>query len=191
MKFWLRAVWNHMNTHVWLQVVLDLDETLVCAYETFSLPDSVRKQATEAGLAWFELECISYDKVRTVIYLNRFKCSLLSLFKPKYFNPVCKLLVWRKVKENPRWTMWQYLNVLDCMNFLHNLAHLLILYYLPQALKVCLTLCFMLLYLLSIFINHLICYYFATPGYAKPLVDRIDAENRFSRRFYRPSTIST
>ncbi|GKD41683.1 ribonuclease H-like domain-containing protein, partial [Tanacetum coccineum] len=28
-------------------------------------------------------------------------------------------------------------------------------------------------------------------GYARPLVDRIDAENRFSRRLYRPSTIST
>ncbi|KAL7604473.1 hypothetical protein Lser_V15G18291 [Lactuca serriola] len=28
-------------------------------------------------------------------------------------------------------------------------------------------------------------------GYAKPLVDIIDAENRFSGRFYRPSTTST
>ncbi|XP_076949503.1 uncharacterized protein LOC143622175 [Bidens hawaiensis] len=45
-----------------LTVVLDLDETLVCAYETSSLPDSVRKQATEAGLTWFELECVSSDK---------------------------------------------------------------------------------------------------------------------------------
>lgn len=45
-----------------LTVVLDLDETLVCAYETSSLPNSVRTQATEAGLKWFELECISSDK---------------------------------------------------------------------------------------------------------------------------------
>ena len=29
------------------------------------------------------------------------------------------------------------------------------------------------------------------PGYARPLVDRIDVENRFCLRLYRPSTIST
>ena len=46
-----------------MQVVLDLDETLVCAYETSSLPAILREQATEAGLKWFELECISSDKV--------------------------------------------------------------------------------------------------------------------------------
>lgn len=45
-------------------MVLDLDETLVCAYETSSLPDSVRMQATDAGLTWFELECIASEKVR-------------------------------------------------------------------------------------------------------------------------------
>ncbi|XP_006338842.1 CTD nuclear envelope phosphatase 1 homolog [Solanum tuberosum] len=45
-----------------LTVVLDLDETLVCAYETSSLPNIVRTQATEAGLKWFELECTSSDK---------------------------------------------------------------------------------------------------------------------------------
>ncbi|WMV33431.1 hypothetical protein MTR67_026816 [Solanum verrucosum] len=44
------------------EVVLDLDETLVCAYETSSLPNIVRTQATEAGLKWFELECTSSDK---------------------------------------------------------------------------------------------------------------------------------
>lgn len=46
-----------------LQVVLDLDETLVCAYETSSLPPSLRNQATDGGLKWFELECVSSDKV--------------------------------------------------------------------------------------------------------------------------------
>lgn len=46
-----------------LQVVLDLDETLVCAYETSSLPAALRNQAIEAGLKWFELECFSTDKV--------------------------------------------------------------------------------------------------------------------------------
>jgi len=45
-----------------LQVVLDLDETLVCAYETSSLPAALRNQAIEAGLKWFELECLSTDK---------------------------------------------------------------------------------------------------------------------------------
>lgn len=45
-----------------LTLVLDLDETLVCAYETSSLPTILRSQATEAGLKWFELECVSSDK---------------------------------------------------------------------------------------------------------------------------------
>lgn len=40
-----------------------MDETLVCAYETSSLPAVVRNQATEGGLKWFELECVSSDKV--------------------------------------------------------------------------------------------------------------------------------
>lgn len=45
-----------------MQVVLDLDETLVCAYESSSLPSLVRDQAIEAGLKCFELECISVEK---------------------------------------------------------------------------------------------------------------------------------
>lgn len=45
-----------------LTVVLDLDETLVCAYETSSLPAIILTQATEAGLKLFELECVSSDK---------------------------------------------------------------------------------------------------------------------------------
>lgn len=52
-----------LDRQIHLQVVLDLDETLVCAYETSSLPTSLRTQATEAGLNWFELECVSSDKV--------------------------------------------------------------------------------------------------------------------------------
>ena len=44
-------------------MVLDLDETLICAYETSSLPAVIKTQATEAGLKWFELECVSSDKV--------------------------------------------------------------------------------------------------------------------------------
>ncbi|RZS12434.1 hypothetical protein BHM03_00043879, partial [Ensete ventricosum] len=44
-------------------VVLDLDETLVSAYEASSVPVVVRSQAIEAGVKCFELECISMDKV--------------------------------------------------------------------------------------------------------------------------------
>lgn len=46
-----------------VQVVLDLDETLICAYETSSLPAGIRTTAIEAGLEWFELECVSSEKV--------------------------------------------------------------------------------------------------------------------------------
>lgn len=46
-----------------LQIVLDLDETLICAYETSTLPAIIRSQAIEAGLKSFELECFSSDKV--------------------------------------------------------------------------------------------------------------------------------
>lgn len=56
--------------------MLDLDETLVCAYETSSLPPGVRNQATEAGLKWFELECLSSDKVILVLSLCLY-CSLM------------------------------------------------------------------------------------------------------------------
>ncbi|XP_010517420.1 PREDICTED: CTD nuclear envelope phosphatase 1 homolog isoform X1 [Camelina sativa] len=45
-----------------LTVVLDLDETLVSAYETSSIPTALRTQAIEAGLKWFELECVSSTK---------------------------------------------------------------------------------------------------------------------------------
>ncbi|TVU19732.1 hypothetical protein EJB05_35901 [Eragrostis curvula] len=47
-----------------LTVVLDLDETLVSAYESSSLPASLRTQAVEAGLHCFDMECISSDKAR-------------------------------------------------------------------------------------------------------------------------------
>ncbi|XP_057497859.1 uncharacterized protein LOC130782541 isoform X3 [Actinidia eriantha] len=45
-----------------LTIVLDLDETLVCAYDTSSLPAAIRTRAIEAGLKWFELECVSSEK---------------------------------------------------------------------------------------------------------------------------------
>ncbi|XP_010689631.2 uncharacterized protein LOC104903313 [Beta vulgaris subsp. vulgaris] len=113
-----------------LTVVLDLDETLVCAYETSSLPPALCTQATEAGLKWFELECVSSDK----------ECE----GKPK--------ISYVTVFERPG---------------LHE--------FLVQ---------------LSEFAD-LILFTAGLEGYARPLVDRIDADNRFSRRLYRPSTTST
>jgi RNA polymerase II subunit A small phosphatase-like protein len=113
-----------------LTVVLDLDETLVCAYEPSSLPATVRNQAIEAGLKWFELECISSDK----------ECE----GKPK-INYVT-------VFERP-----------GLREFLEQLSEF----------------------------ADLVLFTAGLEGYARPLVDRIDVENRFYRRLYRPSTSST
>ncbi|XVE69428.1 hypothetical protein DITRI_Ditri09bG0151600 [Diplodiscus trichospermus] len=113
-----------------LTVVLDLDETLVCAYETSSLPTVLRTQATDAGLKWFELECFSSDK----------ECE----GKPK--------ISYVTVFERP-----------GLQEFLNQLSEF----------------------------AELVLFTAGLEGYARPLVDRIDAENRFSLRLYRPSTIST
>ncbi|XP_071686534.1 uncharacterized protein [Rutidosis leptorrhynchoides] len=113
-----------------LTVVLDLDETLVCAYETCSLPAIVRNQAIDAGLKWFELECISSDK----------ECE----GKPKV----------------------NYVTVFERPGLHEFLTEL------------------------STFAD-LVLFTAGLEGYAKPLVDKIDAENKFSRRLYRPSTSST
>ncbi|OMO76020.1 NLI interacting factor [Corchorus olitorius] len=113
-----------------LTVVLDLDETLVCAYETSSLPPALRNQATDAGLKWFELECVSSDK----------ECE----GKPK-INYVT-------VFERP-----------GLHEFLSQLSEF----------------------------AELVLFTAGLEGYARPLVDIIDKENRFSLRLYRPSTIST
>ncbi|CAL0304746.1 unnamed protein product [Lupinus luteus] len=113
-----------------LTVVLDLDETLICAYETSSLPASLCAQATKAGLNWFELECVSSDKDVD----GKPKTNLVTVFE----RPGLKEFL-RKVSE-----------FADMVLFTAGLE-----------------------------------------GYASPLVDRIDTENRISRRLYRPSTIST
>ncbi|KAK9284031.1 hypothetical protein L1049_012290 [Liquidambar formosana] len=113
-----------------LTVVLDLDETLVCAYETSSLPTLLRNQATEAGLKWFELECISSDKE----FEGKPKVNYVTVF------------------ERP-----------GLEEFLKQLSEF----------------------------ADLVLFTAGLEGYARPLVDRIDAENRFSLRLYRPSTIST
>ncbi|XP_021904222.1 CTD nuclear envelope phosphatase 1 homolog [Carica papaya] len=113
-----------------LTVVLDLDETLVCAYETSSLPATLRNQATEAGLKWFELECVSSDKE----FEGKPKINYVTVF------------------ERP-----------GLQEFLQQLSEF----------------------------ADLVLFTAGLEGYARPLVDRIDAENRFILRLYRPSTIST
>lgn len=113
-----------------LTVVLDLDETLVCAYETSSLPASLRAQAIEGGLNWFDLECVSSDKEGE----GKPKINYVTVFE----RPGLKEFL-RKVGE-----------FADLVLFTAGLE-----------------------------------------GYARPLVDRIDIENLFSLRLYRPSTIST
>lgn len=45
-----------------LTVVLDLDETLVCAYESSGLPPLLHSQALRTGLKWFELQCVAIEK---------------------------------------------------------------------------------------------------------------------------------
>ncbi|KAL5568590.1 hypothetical protein UlMin_025165 [Ulmus minor] len=113
-----------------LTVVLDLDETLVCAYETSSLPAAVKNQATEAGLNWFELECVSSDKECE----GRPKINYVTVF------------------ERP-----------GLEEFLKQLSEF----------------------------ADLVLFTAGLEGYARPLVDKIDKENRFSHRLYRPSTSST
>ncbi|KAL0402912.1 UNVERIFIED_CONTAM: CTD nuclear envelope phosphatase 1 [Sesamum radiatum] len=90
----------------------------------------LRTQATEAGLKWFELECISSDKE----FEGKPKINYVTVF------------------ERP--------GVRDFLDQLSEFADLVL-------------------------------FTAGLEGYARPLVDRIDVENRFSLRLYRPSTIST
>ncbi|KAK7305879.1 hypothetical protein VNO77_43791 [Canavalia gladiata] len=113
-----------------LTVVLDLDETLICSYETASLPAALLSQATEAGLNWFELECVSSDTEVD----GKPKVSSVTVFE----RPGLK----------------EFLTQLDEF-------------------------------------ADLVLFTAGLEGYARPLVDRIDVENRFSLRLYRPSTVNT
>lgn len=113
-----------------LKVVLDLDETLVCAYETSSLHPVVRKQAIDAGLVCFELECVSGENDID----GRQKINHVTVF------------------ERP-----------GLRDFLQQLSEF----------------------------ADLILFTAGLEGYARPLVDRIDVDNRFCHRLYRPATVST
>ncbi|OAY83546.1 CTD small phosphatase-like protein 2 [Ananas comosus] len=113
-----------------LTVVLDLDETLVCAYETSSLPSIVRSQAIEAGLKCFELECISTDREVE----GKQKVNHVTVFERPGLHEFLR----------------QTSEFADLVLFTAGLE-----------------------------------------GYARPLVDRIDVDNRFSLRLYRPATVTT
>ncbi|KAF5193847.1 Dyrk-family kinase pom1 [Thalictrum thalictroides] len=113
-----------------LTVVLDLDETLVCAYETSSLPDIIRNRAIESGLKWFDLECLSLEKE--------------SDGKPKV-NHV---------------TVFERPGLQEFLEKVNEFADLVL-------------------------------FTAGLESYARPLVDRIDVDNRFVSRLYRPSTTST
>eukprot|EP00897_Mesotaenium_endlicherianum_P003282 jgi/Mesen1/2982/ME000176S02023 len=45
-----------------LTVVLDLDETLVCAYNSAGLPPGVHANALHGGISWFTLQCYAAEK---------------------------------------------------------------------------------------------------------------------------------
>ncbi|XP_030925238.1 CTD nuclear envelope phosphatase 1 homolog [Quercus lobata] len=113
-----------------LTVVLDMDETLVCAYEKSSLPASIHAQAMEAGLKWFEIQCVSSDKSSE----GKQKINYVTVF------------------ERP-----------GLQEFLDQISKF----------------------------ADLVLFTAGLEGYARPLVDKIDVENRFSLRLYRPSTVST
>ncbi|PUZ65592.1 hypothetical protein GQ55_3G236900 [Panicum hallii var. hallii] len=113
-----------------LTVVLDLDETLICAYESSSLPASLRTQAVEAGLHCFDMECTSPEKDAE----GRQRVNRVTVF------------------ERP-----------GLHEFLQRTSEF----------------------------ADLVLFTAGLEGYAKPVVDRIDAHNRFIHRLYRPSTVTT
>ncbi|KAL6841383.1 hypothetical protein ACP4OV_028901 [Aristida adscensionis] len=113
-----------------LTVVLDLDETLVSAYESSTLPAALRAQAVEAGLHCFDMECVSSEKDPE----GRPRVNYVTVFERPGLHEFL-----RRTSE-----------FADLVLFTAGLE-----------------------------------------GYAKPLVDRIDSHNRFIRRLYRPSTVTT
>lgn len=81
-------------------MVLDLDETLVCAYESSSLPATLRAQAVEAGLHCFDMECISSEKAsklqRCAFTLS---IAVFSVLLRKVLTEVC-FVVYRIMMES-------------------------------------------------------------------------------------------
>ncbi|MED6127650.1 hypothetical protein PIB30_089994 [Stylosanthes scabra] len=125
---------NHIHCHDHrlplrrLTAVLDLDETLVSAYERSSLSPETRTKAIKAGFNCFDMECV-FEEVEgkpTVSYVTVF--------------------------ERP-----------GLKEFLRQLSEF----------------------------ADMVLFTAALEGYASPLIDRIDRENRFRLRLYRSSTTNT
>lgn len=71
--------------------MLDLDETLVSAYESSSLPAIVRTQAVEAGLHCFDMECLSTEKVQNLCFwLLLYVMILITTAKGSFACVNCK-----------------------------------------------------------------------------------------------------
>ncbi|WOL04624.1 CTD nuclear envelope phosphatase 1 [Canna indica] len=113
-----------------LTIVLDLDETLVCAYETSILPSTVRARAIEVGLKCFDLECLSSEKDAN----GRPKVNRVTVF------------------ERP-----------GLQEFLKQISEF----------------------------ADLVLFTAGLEGYASPVIDRIDVDNKLAHRLYRPATVST
>ena len=45
------------------QIVLDLDETLICAYNSLALPGHIHAAAASGGVRWFSLLCNTLEQV--------------------------------------------------------------------------------------------------------------------------------
>ncbi|QHN82027.1 CTD nuclear envelope phosphatase 1-like [Arachis ipaensis] len=113
-----------------LTVVLDLDETLVCAYERSSLSPEIRTKAIKDGLNYFDLECVCSEK---------------------------------EVEGKP---IISYVTVFErpgLKEFLRQLSEF----------------------------ADMVLFTAGLEGYASPVTDRIDRENRFRLRLYRSSTTNT
>lgn len=176
-------------------MVLDLDETLVCAYETSTLPSIITTEATEAGLNWFELECVSSDKVRTQYLHSTITSMITRQISEMIFFFLFSFLkfVFVVLKECDGKPKINYVTVFErpgLHEFLKQLGTFADLVLFTAGLEgLFITSWF---YFLSPELCSLLMFgYWLPVGYARPLVDKIDVENRFIRRLYRPSTTST
>uniref|UniRef100_A0A0E0L3L1 Mitochondrial import inner membrane translocase subunit TIM50 n=1 Tax=Oryza punctata TaxID=4537 RepID=A0A0E0L3L1_ORYPU len=143
-----------------LTVVLDLDETLVCAYESSSLPAVLRAEAIEAGLHCFDMECISAEKASKLCHPFLIDIPL----KPrKLLIRGCIFLDIKDAEGRHRVNRVTVFERPGLHEFLQRTSEF----------------------------ADLILFTAGLEGYAKPLVDRIDAHNRFCHRLYRPSTVTT
>ncbi|WVZ98893.1 hypothetical protein U9M48_044263 [Paspalum notatum var. saurae] len=149
-----------------LTVVLDLDETLVCAYDSSSLSATLRAQAIEAGLHCFDMECISSEKASKMPLCQWCAFALSTAV----FNILLRKLLTQIMfggsqdaegrQRVNRVTVFERPGLHEFLEQTNEFADLVL-------------------------------FTAGLEAYAKPLVDRIDAHNRFTHRLYRPSTVTT